>query len=540
MRIQRNRLASLQRFMVLRPGLRRYFTIGVVTLSSLMIEQSVRADEKGRRIVNGILQILIESQNQNRRPVQPPPGNIRPRNVGPQLSATRTALTGYRDEAVGLSALLQKDVAGNAGLRSFIGTSLRHHASAQSLAHKSKHIRDHQAIAQEIRELDSDRRVLSWRLRQARGLSQPCRDCLDRLDEFGGRLCEIYKLEPQIDRRALGDNAHSLSIYTRSLIDDIEFELKPSRQRDLFLHESSKARQAASGFGRDVLEGATYGELVESYGEFLSIWNPLVRKLGSFESRYIERTVLRTQEVDQSIHQLLWLPRGIDRQLLQQLAEGIIHEVDRIYDSVTLSVLITIPDAQQVPADASSFYGCCQNFADCVERGEVQDDLVEAYGYLPEAWVAFERHFRNVKHDGLRQSVGRIEERLVALREPLGIPGGFDPTEARERAAALEHLAKHLESDVGVWLDGGKFSQERKELAGLCARFRAASRLLHVGVIQSTREDDVRRLCEDSYGAWSQLHAGIRSCDAPDRDHIDKLLIRISGELVSIEAMFLS
>jgi hypothetical protein len=35
------------------------------------------------------------------------------------------------------------------------------------------------------------------------------------------------------------------------------------------------------------------------------------------------------------------------------------------------------------------------------------------------------------------------------------------------------------------------------------------------------------------------LHRHIADCDAPDRDHINELLIQISVELVELEAMFL-
>ena len=93
-------------------------------------------------------------------------------------------------------------------------------------------------------------------------------------------------------------------------------------------------------------------------------------------------------------------------------------------------MLIQLPTYDEIPGNASEFYGVCENFADCVKRRESRHDLVDAYEYLPVAWVAFSRHFRGIEHTAIRRSLSEIESRLVALREPLGVPGGFDLTKA--------------------------------------------------------------------------------------------------------------
>jgi hypothetical protein len=302
----------------------------------------------------------------------------------------------------------------------------------------------------------------------------------------------------------------------------------------------SQAHQAAVGFSDAVSAGRPYAALASDYKSFLRKWNPLARELCAFESRFIERTVLRIQQVDQSIHELLWLPRGLDRELLIQLTRGITTEVDRIFDSVSLALLIQLPSYEDVPSAASDFHGICQHFADCVEREENVDELADAYGYLPAAWVSFSRHFRKVPHDGIRHSLSQIEQRLVALREPLGIPGGFVADNARQRAGAIERLADHLHTDIETWLRGdSKFAGERKAMLEHCSHFRTASRQLHAALIHDTPDQTLRGLCESIYTEWAVLHRHIADCDAPDRDHINELLIQISVELVELEAMFL-
>jgi len=512
--------------------------------SLLLRESSTSADDKTKKIVGGILKILVESQLRGQggpNQQQLRPGRPRPAvRATPELARARVSLQSFRQESITLSTLLQKESTRNAGLRSTIADAVQLQARADAISQRSRAVADHQFIVQDVQRLDSDWRRFSYRLRQVPNLSQPCRACIGQLDQFDAELCNVLSIEPQIDRRTLQRQSEALAVYLHGLSDDINYELQRSPSRNALMLKTSQAHQAAVGFSDSVSTGRSYAELVRDYKAFLRKWNPLVRELCAFESRFIERTVLRIQNVNQEVHGLLWLPRGLDRELLIQLTRGITTEVDRIFDSVSLSLLIQLPNYENVPGSASDFHGICQHFADCIEREENVEDLVDAYEYLPSAWVSFSRHFRTVRHDGIRHSLAEIETRLVALREPLGIPGGFDVNSARQRAGAIERLADHLHSDIESWLRGAsKFSGERKEMLEHCSHFRTASRQLHSALVHDTPEATLRDHCATIYSEWELLHRHIADCDAPGRDHINELLIQISVELVELEAMFL-
>ena len=526
---------------------RSFFVVVAMTVvfaGLLMRGTTASADDKTKKIVGGILKILVESQLRGQggpNQQQFRPGGQRPGvRATPELTRARVSLQSFRQESITLSTLLQNDSAHNAGLQSFMAAAVQLQARADAISQRSRAVPDHKFIVQDVRRLDSDWRGFSYRLQQVPNLSQPCRACIGQLDRFDAELCDILSIEPQIDRRTLQQQSAGLVVYLHGLSDDIDYELRRSPSRNALMLKTSQAHQAAVGFSDSVSAGRPYAVLVDDYTAFLRKWNPLVRELCAFESRFIERTVLRIQNVDQSIHELLWLPRGLDRELLIQLTRSITTEVDRIFDSVSLSLLIQLPNYEDVPSSASDFHGICQHFADCIERDESVDELVDAYDYLPSAWVSFSRHFRNVHHDGIRHSLTEIETRLVALREPLGIPGGFDANSARQRAGAIERLADHLHSDIETWLRGAtKFSAERKDILEHCSHFRTASRQLHAALVHDTPEDTLRDHCATIYSEWELLHRHIADCDAPDREHINELLIQISVELVEIEAMFL-
>jgi hypothetical protein len=221
------------------------------------------------------------------------------------------------------------------------------------------------------------------------------------------------------------------------------------------------------------------------------------------------------------------------------MSSGIEVETRRVFDQITLHLLLQLPGAADIPAAADEFHGACQHFVDCVKRDESPDDLVQAYQYLPAAWVAFSRHFRTVDHAGLRQSLADIERRLVALREPLGIPAGISLDDARILAARIEDLAEHLEDDITGWLTGPKYAADQKRLVELSRRLRSAARQLHVALINRAQPQTIEQLTAVVYAALDDLQRGMNECDAPNRDHVVEIIVRMSRELIQLEAMFL-
>ena len=508
-----------------------------VTFCLLAPNQRAKADEKTQRIVSGVLQLLIDSQRPDRgrgRLVPPPPKASR------EVQIVVDLLSGYRGEAERLAQTAQQDINQGPGLRPLIGDILTFHATAESVFHRARHMSHPAQIGDSIAQLDSTWRVLSWRLKQTRGISNPCRASVDSLDQLSTKLCELYQIQPQIDRRSLQRQADSLSFYARALVDDLEVELKRSPQRHETIHAASRIQQTAAAFADEVARQAPYDNLVVSYQYFVALWGPLARRVSTIQSRFVERNVLSIQEADQKIHELLWLTRGIDRQLLGQMTNGILAEIDHIYAAVNLNVLIQLPNAHEVPSAASDFYGCCQHFADCVRRDEPEDELVDAYGYLPDAWVSFSRLFRTLDHPQIQQSLSEIAQRLVALREPLRIPGGFDRDALRDRAATLEHDAEHLTEDFERWLrNERRFETDRRDLIELGKQLQSAARTLHLATVQNTPDVELQRLAGAVVAHWESLHARIEKCEAGDRDHIRELQVQISRDLIGIQAMFL-
>lgn len=520
----------------------RWLALLLLILGAARTAQADDKDsERRKQVVEGLLRVLIESQTGGRggppRTQLAPPPQLAPGT--PELQRARPVLDGFLRESTALSNHLQQQAQTQAALAPLSADVLRLRANAEALQRRSRSVPAHGFILDDARILDRDWRVLSYRLKQTRGLGPGCRASLTQLDDFDAQLCAALNFEPQLDRRSLAQQGQTLAVHFNSLLDDMDIELRRHPRRNELMLAGSQARQLAERFAEDAARGASLPHIVKTWQEFLTVWSPLARTLSGLDSRFIARHLVRIQQVDQQIHELLWLPRGLDRELLLQMSSGIEVETRRVFDQITLHLLLQLPGAGDIPAAADEFHGACQHFVDCVKRDESPDDLVQAYQYLPAAWVAFSRHFRTVDHSGLRQSLADIERRLVALREPLGIPAGISLDDARILAARIEDLAEHLEGDITGWLTGPKYAADQKRIVELSRRLRSAARQLHVALINRAQPQTIEQLTAVVYAALDDLQRGMNECDAPNRDHVVEIIVRMSRELIQLEAMFL-
>ena len=497
------------------------------------------ADDKTQRIVNGVLQLLIDSQNPGPGPTRlaPPPP---PAQASSEMQAVVGVLKEYHDESSHLSAIVQQEISRNPGLRALAADVLKFQADADVAFHHAHQMSHPNQMTDAVAQLDGSWRLLSWRLKQTRGTPAECRAQIERLDRISGQLCKLYNLQPQVDFRSLQRQADLLASNVRLVVEELEFELKRTPQGDDLVHAASKAHQAASTFADEVSRPAPYDRLVSSYQQFAGQWGSLARRAAAIDNRFIERNLLKIQEADQVIHELLWLPRGIDRQLLGQLTDGILVEVDRIYVAVNLNVLIQLPHARDVPSAASEFYGCCQHFADCVRRDEPENELIDAFGYLRNAWIEFGIQFLTLDHPQIGQSLAEIDDRQIALRKLLRIPGGFDRNALQNHAATLEIDAEHITEDIETWLRRDRqFDKDRHDLVELGRKFQNETRALHRAALQGASDQDLLRIAASVYAHWKTLHTRIEQCKAGDRDHIRDLQVKITRILVDVETMFL-
>ena len=518
--------------------------IAVVSGSFLIQGSHVsRADDRQKKqIVSGILRLILESQNRSRRPQPPPPPPPQNnRRVPKDVLDSRAVLSNMANESAGLVNLLNTQVATTPSLRPYLADALKFRARSMALAQASQNVVAPQQLVPGSQTLDRDWRVLAYRLQHTPGLSRTCSECIGRLNGNDQQLCALLKIAPQVDYDQLDSEAHALCHGIARILDDLDIELGRRPKDRTLITEGRRVAGVANLFKESIHGQSSHAILTKHYQGFLREWTPFLLKLQSLRSRYIERGLERIAQSDDRIHELLWLPRGIDRAQLQHVCERIQDDVEAVFNAITLTQIMRLPDPEAVPASAAELLGVCQNLTDCVRRGESPKDLVDAYAYVPVAWVGFSRQFRSFQDPAFQTALSRIEHSVVALREPLRLTPELDRQACTKLAGSLELLCEHLADDVGNWLNSaeGRKLNFRVQLAQDLTVFVNESHNLHQRVLANQSNALLGNSCSTLAATWERIHRNIAQCNTRDRAHLLEISKRITSTQVELQAMLL-
>lgn len=507
----------------------------------------------GRENVDDLLRSLIENELQRRdedrgRLTDPLRGDTLPPAASPsrlnsptrEMLEARRVLAEVSRDADQLAILLNEDLRRVPGVRPYLADVLRLRARVAILAERSRRFNDHRDIHSDLQELDRDWRLLSYRLAQLRGLDTRTITQIQRLNSYAKELGRAFEISPQLDRQQLLQKTAALSADLHNLMDDIEIEVPRGQNIDLLLR-GRRIEQQARHVANMVADTGDYQTVVAAYREFQRVWYPFATELRPFNNRYLERSVRRVNEVDNSIHELLWLPQQMDREKLIYLSDLLKRDVDDFFVRAPLKLMITLPNNDQVLAIADEFYGVCENFTDVVKRGEDTQQIIDAYRYIEDSWRSFSSIFRPLKSQAAQQVLAEIGNNIVTLGQALqihggGQDGGYDQNNAVEIAASLDNLSRHLENDIGRWLTYRNVNFRDYALED-AARFRQRCESIHSMLIRRGDDRDLAREADELTRDWSRVLQHIQRCNTSEKPHLQRMASQISPQVVELRTI---
>ncbi|MBP87357.1 MAG: hypothetical protein CMJ64_11655 [Planctomycetaceae bacterium] len=188
------------------------------------------------------------------------------------------------------------------------------------------------------------------------------------------------------------------------------------------------------------------------------------------------------------------------------MTKGLSADVDRLFDAVSLNVLLDLPRAERVLPIAGEFFGLCENFLDSVATQASLDQLRDDYRYLVEAWPGLAGCFSAARNPNVASSLRAVETSFVALRGTIGLRPSIDWRRAAEMGASLTVLSDRLIGEVQrhVFVNAAYQQRFRIESARHAANVRGASRRLHECLVNRD-EATVERRCQELATAWDAI-----------------------------------
>ncbi|MBC8354946.1 MAG: hypothetical protein H8E66_23455 [Planctomycetes bacterium] len=491
-----------------------------------------------KQFVEGLLKSLIESQI-DRRP--PPPNRPPLPRLEQVLLVARKNLDSFSTHSAQLVNDWSANVARSPNSRHMLGDLIKLNATVANVQTRAANARHVEDLRADIVVLDREWRLLSHRLKQTENLSPECSRCIGRLNELDTVLCTAFGVSPQVDFHSLVAATLALNTSLSHLIEDIELELPRTRIGRSLIAEAAQVQQRSLLLSNLVSQRRKYEEVVNSFRGFYSQWSSVASKIRQVDSRHLERNVRRIDESSHAIHELLWLPEDVDYGRLSYLTRSLRRDVDGMFNTVSLNVLLELSQAARVLPVASEFYGLCENFTNSVESRAPLRQLQSDYRYLVDSWPELSGCFSPCRTPEVVQSLKGIEESFVSLRDAIGLAPQVDWKHGNEVAAALIVSSDSVIAEVQrhVYSNPRYDQRFRFESARDASAFRGAVRRLHEAIV-NRQEELLRERTETMADAWAHLieHC-FRQLLPADQLHLRDLRSLATEHVVEIQAMLL-
>lgn len=457
-----------------------------------------------------------------------------PNNV--DINGIRRGLDSAAADARALSDSLNNQIRYVPAVRTHIADVIRLQALAQSISRRVATKADLERAIPDLQQLDSDWRLVSYRLGQLRGLDRTSTDLIKRMDATGDQVAKLLQIGPSVDYRALIQATVSLSNAISRLSQDLDWEVgRTTEGRQLYL-ESQRIQQQAAHLSDTAFQQDTYEHLKQDYDLFQQYWTPFLAKLRTINNRVIDRDVQQVAQAEREVSAQLRLEQTLDRQQLLYMADNLTRNVDNFFSNAPLKILIKLPEANRALSSADAFYGMFENFVDCVNRGENQAELQDAFGYIDSEWQSFARVYRPLQSTDAQQVLNAIDKDVTTLREALLIQGSTDRRRESELAALVSNLANYIDRDTRSWLAKTRppyAAEAQREVSN----FRAASRELHEALVAGANIREIRQMSDALFENWRRVYNQIIKCQSSERASLAATSSQTTPALVELRTL---
>lgn len=503
---------------------------------SLVLVSGTQAQNQPQ--LDGILSNLVDSKlNANSQAqLQPVPQS----SISPQMQQARQVVKSYADATRQLVTALYQEQRYAPSVGPLVGEALNHSATADVLVQRSQSMSTVAQLRPEYEKLNQQWHVLAHRIKNSPNLETNIYRRVDTVNGLSTRLEELLAVRPQLQRDDL--LYHFTMLYTDfgHLIEDVRIDMVQDPQRDQYLAHLQRLQTFVYGL-RDAAErDGTRDEIVARYKLMHKAWLPVKAKLRAVDDRYIQRNIGRIVEVNDHLHELLWIAPVIDGNDVLYLANSLRTNVDEIAEQLSLKRLVALPNAMEVFEKCLDFYTQCGDFQQAVTTQTELEALVWDYRTLEVSWTDLQQVLGNSENPDTIQKMAIVENSMKELRKSLGLRATVDVTQAAQIASSLDQMSDQLYFDVNryVGISNRYPSQFRSQTLNLTQSFHNSARSLHENVRNWANADQLREQTVQLVNQFNSVQQQLSQVLQPERNEIYRTVQNIAPLLAQLQVMY--
>ena len=422
--------------------------------------------------------------------------------------------------------------------RPLMADALQVRAEVDSLSRKAQVYPTIDTLVPDYQRIDRDYRVLTQRLRQSHQLSDPVTRCLEKITQIDTKLCGLFEIEPQIDRRELLRLTTALRGDFQHLLQDIYYETNRRPELTPVLNDG-KRLYANINQATGLISSAAYPTIVASFKGCHEQWRNFNRQLYPYADERLLRDLQQIESHGAQIRNQLYLETELDREYLAFLASSVNTGTVGVLDLVTVNHLLKSKDPNQMLGNARELCQMSETLKKNIVGGQSVGDLAWDYRLFDVQWLNMHDQLASLQDAKINQRLSDINYTVATLRQSLGEGSGLSIDQMTQMTARLDQLTYQLDREIDrIMASGGYDSGFARQARREAHKLQVAVHDLQSNIAAGQSVKAVSGQVRQVYRSWDKTKLRMAKLKDADQRALYRFDSQIEPTMVKLKLVF--
>ena len=530
-----------------------------VALLTLFGSTAQAQNPQRRELIQGLLKGLIESQldksrnapQQQAYPPQNYPGPRRPGaqpgrpipggksvtiEVSPKMIGARRSLNQWSTASASLVEELRHHEHEAPQLRPILADAMRFQASVGGLCRRAELSPTIGPIKNDFAKLDRDWRIISSRLKTTRGIPAGCQGFVTTINDLDSQLCDVFQLEPQVNRRELNRLATTMTNDFDHLLRGLFFSRGPNGNQKLI--RDGQKLQAKIGQAASLVSRGSYTDLVDAYTSCLKDWRKFSRRVLKLRDERLKFSIQHIEDNGRLIQEQLFIPVELDRGYLTSVTAGLAVDSEQLFQNISMADLLKQKNPLQTINKGRQFTAACVKLNQDIERNVAEDQLAWSYLAFSKSWDAVHQSLHGTKNPVVDRRLEGITLTVNSLGEVLGGNAVLSHDELVHMFSDLDAMCRQVAFDAHKYIDEPRYTSSFH--TQMCNGFDELQRqayAIHRDCVKPTYKPDPQTL-RPMFRQWETMRPLLKQCKGADKNRFNNYVQEIEPTMVKLQILY--
>lgn len=529
----------------------------LIGFSSFADAQDQRA--RRRALVEDLLRGLIDSQVPDQpdprysqpRQSQPRPGvprvpQPRPRptvkpvvvEVTPTMLTARKSFTKWNTACGQLITEIRQHEIESPQLRPLLGDALKVQANIDHLCRKSQIHPNLGPLKKDFQVLDSDWRMLSYRLKASGAMTSKCSGLANSISALDQELCGLFRIEPQINRVEITRLATKMSSDYDHLLHDLYYVCRSHPNGRRVLAKGQELQTLIDQICATVRTGS-YETIVGGYRQCMKKWKVFHREILPFADERIRRSVSELEIDGNLLREQLWLPAELDREYLAQLSNTVATDATQVFNSISVAKLMQCKAPGNALSSAREFQHACANFGNSISSGASIEDLKWDFRLFQVQCDEMIHLFQEFEVPKVNNRLEDIQYSMATLKKSFGETPVMSYSQIRQLCANLGALFHRTSRDIRQCVVEPNYQRGfQQKICSAADQCSLSVAQLNQQIVRNPNVVLKQQDLNNMFVQWRTLKPLINQCQEVDKRRLLQMRSQIEPLMVKLQVVY--